>query len=217
MYRRDEPMPAPPERPPYVRIALANVPRPGESRTLTFRLLPATRRGRILRDCQRLERASMEAVAKYRALMVELEQLRATLADGEASEDDRTQAADRIDAIAEELEQVADQATEASTLTAAARGWLILRCWADPEWVLQAREDFEAMAFRTVENGDIPAAAGAACFEELDADDWPVGVIGQVYDYLVQAHNQAHALPEDIQVRADFFGGPSTPAAAGTA
>lgn len=105
------------------------------------------------------------------------------------------------------VDAINDAACEPDRLTALCeeaegwRGYVILRCWADPAWLLDARTRYDAAEFGAVRGLAPSVAAGLACVDELMADGWTArdvaGVCGRL---LAHAEQTLRDVPAEAEV-----------------
>lgn len=113
------------------------------------------------------------------------------------------------------VDAINDAACEPDRLTALCeeaegwRGYVILRCWADPAWTLDARVRYDAAEFGSVRGLAPSVAAGLACVDELMAEGWTArdvaGVCGRL---LAHAEQTLRDVPAEAEVaEAEGFSG----------
>lgn len=82
-----------------------------------------------------------------------------------------------------------------------ASGYIIMRCWADPVWELQARTLYDAMAFTRSPAGG-RSAAGRFAADELYDSGWPEADIIRVGMELYRRSVEVlQGMPSDVEVR----------------
>lgn len=114
------------------------------------------------------------------------------------------------------VDAINDPACEPDRLTALCeeaegwRGYVILRCWSDPAWLLDTRTRYDAAEFGAVRGLAPSVAAGLACVDELMEAGWTArdvaGVCGRL---LAHAEQTLRDVPSEAEVtEAEGFSGP---------
>ena len=89
------------------------------------------------------------------------------------------------------------------------RGYVIMRCWADPAWLLDTRTRYDAAEFGAARGLAPSVAAGLACVDELMEAGWTArdvaGVCGRL---LAHAEQTLREVPSEAEVtEAEGFSG----------